>query len=122
MAQEAKTINVAPNIVVETKLESPSPKINEQKSEPIPKIISIMAVWNQYKETNKLIVGKTTQLSTWKQTDNCLEKVSAEALNIDNNHQLVSELLALYSVGTLERVFANLKAACNEAIRAKVIG
>lgn len=121
MAQEAKTINVAPDIVVETKIESPPPKVNEAKSEPAPKIISIMAVWNQYKEANELMVGKTTQLSTWKQTDNCLEKVSEKALNIDNNNQFIRELLELYSVGTLERVFANLKAACNEAIRAKVI-
>lgn len=117
----AKALNVVKDIVEESKIENTPPIVNEPESQPAPEIISIMAVWNQYKETNKLIVGKTTQLSTWKQTDNCLGKVSTEALDIKNNDLLVTELLTLYSVGTLERVFANLKAACNEAIRAKVI-
>lgn len=118
----AKTLNVVKDIVEESKIENTPLIVNDPESQPAPEIINITAIWNQYKETNKLIVGKTTQLSTWKQTDNCLGKVSEEALNINNNDQLVSELLTLYSVGTLERVFANLKAACNEAIRAKVIG
>ena len=117
----AKTLNVVKDIVVEPTIGSSASIVNESKSKPEAEIIYITALWNQYKETNKLRVGKTTQLSTWKQTDNCLEKVSTEALNINNNDLLVTELLALYSVGTLERVFANLKAACNEAIRVKVI-
>lgn len=107
----AKTINVISKKAVEVK---PEPK-------PKPKIIKINDVWDRYKKANKLITGKTTQMSTWKQTDNCLAKVSEKSLPIDNTDLLVSELLEIYSVGTLGRVFANLKAACNHAIRNKLI-
>ena len=51
------------------------------------------------------------------QTDSCVDKVSKKALQLNQNDLLLSELLAIYSVGTLERVFANLKAACYLSVK-----
>ena len=65
------------------------------------------------KFTNEL----TTQKASWKQTDSCLDKVSKKALQLNQNYLLLSELLAIYSVGTLEQVFANLKAACYLSVK-----
>ena len=82
-----------------------APQKQKQKS-------NLKDLWEQYKETNKNITELTTQKASWKQTDNCLDKVSKKALQLDKTDLLLSELLAIYSVGTIERAFANLKAAC----------
>ena len=74
-------------------------------------------ICNQYKDTKKFTNELTTQKESWKQTDSCLDKVSKKALQLNQNYLLLSELLAIYSVGTLERVFANLKAACYFALK-----
>ena len=83
-----------------------------QQIEIVQKNWNLFLIWEQYKETNKNITELTTQKASWKQTDNCLDKVSKKALQLDKTDLLLSELLAIYSIGTIERTFANLKAAC----------
>ncbi len=88
-----------------------------QQIEMAPRNWDLVAICNQYKDTNKFTNELTTQKASWKQTDSCLNKVSKKALQLNQTDLLLSELLAIYSVGTLERVFANLKAACYFALK-----
>jgi len=83
-----------------------------QQIEIVQKNWNLFLIWEQYKETNKHISELTTQKASWKQTDSCLDKVSEKSLRLNQSELLLSELLEIYSVGTLERVIADLKAAC----------
>jgi integrase len=83
----------------------------------VAKVPNIRDLWEAYKKANAGINAVTTQIEPWKQTDRCLSKVSTKALDLNQVENLIPELLQVYSVGTLERVLANLKAACNLAIR-----
>lgn len=83
--------------------------------------IDIASLWNQYKEVKKDITSITTQLEPWRQTDDCLAKLSTKLLKLNKADEAIAYLLKIYSVGTLERTLANLKAACNLAIQKQQI-
>ena len=82
---------------------------------------NIASLWNQYKELKKDVTSITTQLEPWRQTDDCLAKLSKNLLQLDKADKAIAKLLKIYSVGTLERTLANLKAACNLAIEKQQI-
>lgn len=81
----------------------------------------IASLWNQYKKVKKDISSITTQLEPWRQTDDCLAKLPTKLLELNNADKAIAKLLKIYSVGTLERTLANLKAACNLAIEKQQI-
>ena len=82
---------------------------------------SIASLWNQYKEVKQDITSITTQLEPWRQTDDCLAKLPDNLLELNNADKAIAKLLKIYSVGTLERTLANLKAACNLAVEKQQI-
>jgi integrase len=90
-------------------------------SQPLQQAPSIYTLWEYYKQVKQDITSTTTQLETWRQTDSCLNKLPTTLLRLDKANEAVAYLLKIYSVGTLERVLANLKAACNLATQTQQI-
>lgn len=90
-------------------------KPNEQS------LLTIISLWCQYKELNKDITSVTTQLEPWQQTDRCLDKLPKQLTELDRANEAIAFLLSIYSAGTLKRVLANLKAACNLALSQRQI-
>jgi integrase len=78
---------------------------------------TITSLWEQYKEVKQDITSTTTQLEPWRQTDSCLSKLPSKLLQLDKADEAIAYLLKIYSVGTLERTLANLRAACNLAVQ-----
>lgn len=96
-------------------VKSRNPKLAKKTTEP--KQRTLQGFWENYKEANANITSVTTQMENWRQCDRCLNRVSPKFLEVDHIENFIAELLKSYSVGTLERVLADLKAACNLAIR-----
>lgn len=96
-------------------IQSRNPKLVEKPPEP--KQRNLKYFWENYKKANAKITSVTTQMENWRQADRCLNRVSPKLLEVDQIENFIAELLQSYSVGTLERVTADLKAACNLAIR-----
>ncbi len=82
---------------------------------------NIVTLWEQYKEIKQSITSITTQLESWEQTNRCLSKLPSKLLELDQIDRAIAALLKLYSIGTLERTLANLKAACNVAVEKQQI-
>ncbi|MEG4484469.1 tyrosine-type recombinase/integrase [Microcoleus sp. D2_18a_B4] len=99
-----------------------SPK-HAQALAPVQRVtkLNLADVWEHYKEANLQRVAKTTQKKDWKEVERCLTKVSSEALDLDNPHLLLQELLEHYSSSTLKKAIANINAACNYSVETKLI-
>ncbi|MEG5034607.1 Arm DNA-binding domain-containing protein [Microcoleus sp. AT3-D2] len=99
-----------------------SPK-HAQALAPVQRVtkVNLADVWEHYKEANLQRVAKTTQKKDWKEVERCLTKVSSEALDLDNPHLLLQELLEHYSSSTLKKAIANINAACNYSVETKLI-
>ncbi|MBD2485713.1 site-specific integrase [Planktothrix sp. FACHB-1365] len=78
---------------------------------------TLLTVWESYKNISKKSVALTTQKDCWSQTDRCLEKAKdAKLFEFRNAPDLLAELLNHYSVSTIERVLADINAACSLAV------
>lgn len=83
--------------------------------------LDLKEVWERYKKAYKRRVAKTTQKNCWRTTDNCLARLSTNLLLLDQNRAAMQRLLDVYSVSTVKRTLADINAACNWAVKAKLI-
>ncbi len=93
-----------------------APRYEAQRVEVV-KDNNLMDLWESYKETMGDRVEETTKKNCWSTTDNCLNYVSKTALELNKAELLLTELLKKYKPGTLSRVFIDINAAVNLAVR-----
>lgn len=83
--------------------------------------LDLKEVWERYKKASQRRVSKTTQKDCWRTTDNCLARLSTNLLLLDQSRVAVQKLLEIYSVSTTKRTLSDFSAACNWAVKAKLI-
>lgn len=83
--------------------------------------LDLKEVWERYKSASQRRVAKTTQKDCWRTTDNCLAKLPTNLLLLGRGHYALQKLLEVYSVSTVKRTLSDINAACNWAVKAKLI-
>jgi len=91
------------------------------------KMITIQEVWKDYKVAKADRVSVASQRSLWEQVDRCLEFLKIKHLSAPleiakiSSKVFVKLLLEEYSTHTVKRTLEDLHAACNLALKRKLI-
>lgn len=90
------------------------------------KPLTLTEIWEQYKVAKVDKVSKASQLSVWQQVDRCLDclvkKQRASMKLTDINPMIITKLLLdYYSPNVVKRTLQDLHAACNLAVKRKLI-
>jgi integrase len=83
--------------------------------------LDLREVWEKYKIHQKRRAAKTTQKDNWRTVERCLDKLTPEQVLLDRSELVLPKLLQTYAAGTIRRVLAEINAACNWAVEAKLI-
>jgi len=83
--------------------------------------LDLKEVWERYKKISEKRIAKTTQKDNWRTTDRCLARLSAHGLLLERPYLVVPNLLEFYSVSTIRRALADINAACNWAVKSRLI-
>ncbi|MFY7801970.1 MAG: tyrosine-type recombinase/integrase [Limnoraphis robusta] len=78
---------------------------------------NLITHWENYKTYSCKTVQKTTQADKWKQVDRSLAKIDPSLLSLDKADKLMQALLEFYSPNTVNRIFSDILAAINLAIK-----
>ncbi|MEA5469353.1 tyrosine-type recombinase/integrase [Spirulina sp. 06S082] len=73
--------------------------------------LTLIDIWNNYKEIKKHQIAPTTQSRLWKDIDKFLKDIPAKANDMQNIENLASHGLKIRAAGTLHRYFTSLNAA-----------
>jgi len=89
------------------------------------KPLTLTEIWQQYKIAKADKVSKASQLSVWLQVDRCLEYLGKKRLPQSVSAilpvMIVKLLLQEYSTPVVARALSDLHAACNLAVKRKLI-
>lgn len=87
--------------------------------------LTLKDIWQQYKIAKADKVSKASQVSTWLQVDRCLHYLENTTMKLQLEyiavHDLIVRLQAEYSYHVIKRTLDDLHAACNLAVRRKLI-
>jgi integrase len=97
------------------KVERPTPINNNVISEQ-PKEITLLEIWERYRQIREQTVSENTIKSDWARVERIFKRTEINPLYVSDCEALISEQLEWYAIGTLTKPFAMLKAAINDAI------
>lgn len=91
------------------------------------KVYTVQDAWQDYKVAKADKVSLASQKSLWEQVDRCLEYLSIEHLSVPLDIQKISLAVFVrllkkkYATHTINRTLSDLHAACNLALKRKLI-
>lgn len=84
--------------------------------------LNLKDIWEDYKALAVNKTAKTTQLISWRNTDNLLNKLTDDETNLINLDKLGNTCLKYYSIAYVYRCFNDLQSALNVIINSKQLG